>query len=357
MKLIGLDLGKGYTKIFDGTMLKTLPSVIGHPERIKYQDGLGQAPSPAAGIHLKTAGGEFYVGDLALTQSSLSWTMMDRIDVANQMKLVLTLAALSEINGRSGVPIKLVTGVPVNWFGQKQDLIDLLSGDHAYSRDGKTRQVTIEEVVVVTEPHGAAYSKTIDGEGNLINRPLAGGRFGIIDIGMYTTDFLVLEKLGYLEPASGSLQVGMSQVYEIVARQIQTDFGIQDLEPHQVDKYIRSGKITVSGVEHSLADVVEPALQALARKIMARAIALPSPLWKNGGGELLTIFIAGGGAHHLGPYLTRPYPHADILAGAATANVRGFYNAACYKWLPKQQPKKSTRAKTKSMNGAMANGG
>ena len=351
MNLYGIDLGKGYTKCYDGKMLKTLPSVIGHPERIKYQDSLQQAPSPTAGIHISTAAGEFYVGDLALNQSSLSWTMMDRSDIADRMKLVLTLAILSEF--KASGPTRIVTGVPVNWFGQKDEVIALLKGDHTYSRDGKTRQVTIEEVVVVTEPHGAAYSKTIDGEGTLINRPLAGGRFGIIDIGMYTTDFLVLEKLGYLEPASGSLQVGMSQVYEIVARQIQNDFGIQDLEPHQVDKYIRSGKITVSGVEHSLAGIVEPALQALSRKILARAIALPSPLWKNGGGELLTILIAGGGAHHLGPYLTRPYPHADILAGAATANVRGFYNAACYKWLPK----KSTRAKTKSMNGAMANGG
>ena len=355
MQLFGIDLGKGYTKGYDGKMLKTLPSVVGHPEKIKYQDSLKQAPSPTAGIHITTSVGEFYVGDLALTQSSLNWTMMDRSDIADPMKLVLTLAVLSEF--KASGPVRIVTGVPVNWFGQKDEVVDLLKGEHTYSRDGHTRTVDIEDVIVVTEPHGSAYSKTMDQTGQVINLPLAGGRFGVIDIGMYTVDYLVLDRLGYLEPASGSLQSGMAHVYEMVARRIQHDFGVQDLEPHQVDKYIRSGKIAVSGTEYDLAGIVEPALQGLARKISARAVQFPSPLWKDQGSSLLAIFISGGGAHHVGSYLTRSYPHADILGGGATANVRGFYNAACYKWLPKQPKTKSKATRAKSLNGAMANGG
>lgn len=354
MQLFGIDLGKGYTKGYDGKMLKTLPSVIGHPEKIKYQDSLKQAPSPTAGIHINTPAGEFYVGDLALNQSSLSWTMMDRSDVADQMKLVLTLAVLSEF--KASGPVKIVTGVPVDWFGQKDQVIDLLRGEHTYTRDGKHYTVDIQEVIVVTEPHGTIYSKVMDQTGQITNMALAGKRIGVIDVGMYTTDFLVLEKLGYLEPASGSLQSGMSQVYEIVGRRIQHDFGL-DLEPHQIDRHIRSGKIDASGQEYSLVEIVEPALQGLSRKITARATQLPSSLWKDNGAALIAIYLSGGGAHHIGAYLSRTYPHAEILAGSATANVRGFYNGAVYKWGAGAKKTKAKSTRAKSLNGAMANGG
>ena len=354
MKLYGLDLGKGYTKIYDGKVFKTIPSVIGHPEYIRYTDALGGAPSPiAGGIHLKTAVGEYYVGDLALNQSSLSWTLMDRNSVADEMKLVLALAALSEV--KASGPIKLVTGVPVTWFGDKDSVLKLLQGKHVFARAGARGETTvdIQEVAVVTEPHGTVFSKIIGQDGRVASPALAGGKIGVIDVGMYTTDFLALDKLGYLEPASGSLQTGMGHVYEMVARAIQNQFGLQDLEPHHVDRLIRSGQVVVSGQEHSLAEIVEPALQGLARKIIARATSLPS-LWKDGGANLPAIFISGGGAHHLGPYLARAYPHADILAGAVTANVRGFYNAACYKWLPK--PKPAPKKKTRSRKATATNG-
>lgn len=47
----------------------------------------------------------------------------------------------------------------------------------------------------------------------------------------------------------------------------------------------------------------------------------------------------------MGSYLTGVYEHAEVLAGAATSNVRGFYNAACYKW---RRPAEATEPEVKA---------
>ena len=328
--ILALDVGYGYTKGTAGGATVNFPSVIGMPEQIKYRGGVigsNGAVSTVQNISLKLDGRQLFVGDLALTQSRDPWSPQGRERVASNEMIVLALAAMSEL-GISG-KINLVTGLPVDWYSDRDKLIEQLKGGHEIKRAGrKTAIVYIDNVIVVPQPFGTIYTRLLSNEAKMIDRGLLTKRVGIIDVGMHTTDFVQANppRLQYIEAGSNSIESAMGSVYnqviEATKNQHQTTLSL-----HEADQVVQSGKISVFGEKHSIASILEPILQAVSQRI---ASAIPQT-WGSRARDIDALFVTGGGASSIGPYLT-DYPHLEIIEESALANVRGYLRYGKLKW-------------------------
>ncbi len=330
--IVGVDIGYGYTKAAGGGQEVVFPSVVGEAERIRYQSDLVQPPAGNAhAIALITQEGRRFVGDLALLQSRVRWTLLDRSRVQDTSARLLFLSALGELVGLDGPDtcFQVVTGLPVQWYADRDKVVEQLRGKHVLRRvNGRqvVQRFSVEKVLVVPQPFGSLFDVILDAEAKIVDEALARGRLGIIDIGTYTTDYVLVDALRYIEKGSGSISTAMSRAYQLIARSLLDSFGL-DLQMHEVDRVVRQGAVTIFGQERDIRWLARPALDAVAQEILAHA----GTLWGDGR-ELNAVLVTGGGALALGDHIRRRYPHARVLADAALANVRGFERYGRRKW-------------------------
>lgn len=328
--IAGLDIGYGYTKLDDGKKTIAFPSIIGNPVKLRYRGNLitnGAGRPTAADIRLRTPDGVRFVGQLAAEQSDVTWSPQNRKRTEDEDIITLMLAAFSEA-GLTG-QVKLVTGLPVRWYSDKEKLIDRLRGTHLLHREGRKKEtVVIKDVIVLPQPFGTIYDQILTnnatvnkGKQKLLNLTL-----GAIDIGMHTTDYVWCDRMNYIESRSSSTEAGMSTVYKLVSRSVEDRLGLH-LTMHQADQAVRAGYVSVAGERRKLAPVIEPALQMVSRQILS---ALSDP-WGDGN-ELDLIFGSGGGASQIGPYVAGRYGQTTIIDDSQVANARGFRKYGTLKW-------------------------
>lgn len=340
--IVGVDVGYGYTKAVGDRNQVVFPSVIGKAERIRYQDALrpvgptqGEETSHRAtedehGIALITEEGDRFVGDLALLQSRLQWTLLDRSRVEDPSARLLFLAALSELTGDAREQdFRVVTGLPVNWYNDRDKVVQQFQGKHLVRRINGSqvvKRLSVSDVLVVPQPFGSLFHEILGPDGQIVQDDLARGRIGVIDIGTYTTDYVLVDALRYVEPGSGTISTAMSKAYELISRSILDTFGL-DMRMHQVDQVVRAGFVTVFGEKRDIRWLAAPVLDAISQEILAQA----GTLWGDGR-DLIAVLVTGGGAVALGNRIRDRYPHARVPVDAPLANVRGFQRYGCRKW-------------------------
>ena len=383
--IVGIDIGYGYTKAVGRDRQVVFPSVVGKAERVRYESDLRRLGenSGDAEIALITEEGDHFIGELALLQSRVQWTLLDRSRVEDPSARLLFLAALSEMaeeaptpptaDGRAlprapqgrrtgegeegarplagapsspspvaddlgrrtgegwggGLSFRVVTGLPVNWYADRDKVVEHLSGKHVVRRANGGQAVhrfTVDEVLVVPQPFGSLFDAILGPEGQIVDEDLAQGRLGVIDVGTYTTDYVLVDRLRYIERGSGTLSTAMSKAYQLIGRSILDTYGLE-LRMHQVDRAVREGQVTLFGEARSVDWLADPVLDALAQEVLAEA----GTLWGDGR-DLKAILVTGGGAMALGERIRRRYAHARVLPDAALANVNGFFKYGQRKW-------------------------
>lgn len=352
--LVALDLGFGYTDACTDDCYIREPSVIGTAEQIKYTANLVGKDTASAGIHLTDPSGQaYFVGQLALKQSSLSWTLLDRSRNASEASLLLAHAAFSEL-GVEG-PIHLVTGLPVDHYADKDALVNLLKGSHTIRRAGQpSRLVEVTDVIVALQPFGPLFDVIFNHEGKVQNPSVAKGRNGVIDIGTFTTDWVVYDNGEYVESLSGSTDVAMGAIHHRLIRVIDETYGLKLGSIHEADMALRQGYVKQRGQRHPIGELAEPIIASTSRVILSRIINQ----WKETDQELDNIFIAGGGASTIGPYLAGRFPNYVTLPDSEKSVVTGYFKYGLFKYptlrapakaKPKQRRKAASKAKS---NGA-----
>jgi plasmid segregation protein ParM len=188
------------------------------------------------------------------------------------------------------------------------------------------QRFVVDDLLVVPQPFGSLFNVILDPDGRIVNESLARGRVGVIDVGTFTTDYVLVDTLRYVERGSGSISTAMSRAYQLISRSLLDTFGL-DLRMHEVDRAVRCGHVSVFGEQRDIQWLVDPAVEAVAEEVLAQA----RTLWGDGR-ELESILISGGGAMILGEIICRHYPHARVLVDAPMANVRGFERYGRRKW-------------------------
>lgn len=311
-KMAALDLGFGYTNGKRGSLEFGFPSVTGPARKLLDFD----LSEKAALDYMQDLKRDLFVGDLALRQSStVNFSLKEQKAQQSQISSILETALGIMSNGPFSEELNLVSGLPVTfYFEQKEQMTDLLKGIHSLELQlgdhEIDKRVIINQVKVVPQPLGSAMDFLLHEDGSMRAdcKKWAAGSIGVLDVGFFTNDLLVLNKMEVLRDHSRSLRSGMSVAYKAMS-----DAGI-DLPIYQLDKKIREG---------SFAAAKEKAFSALAGQILGEI----ETYWGN---QLDLILVTGGGGADLFPYIQHQIPDAVLLG--QMSNVRGYHKIGRRSW-------------------------
>ncbi|MBD3373738.1 hypothetical protein GF406_01775 [candidate division KSB1 bacterium] len=322
-RIIGLDIGYGFTKITDGENTAIFPSVAGDVVQADFDNDLVTA---GAGHVIETGRRRFFYGEHAQKHSRnpLALFARERTEQADVL-LVLFYAALAEL-GHQG-KMALCTGLPVDWFGDRDNLERALIGEHRFTVDGEPWHVKVCQIAIVPQPFGAFFDQALDDAGNVLNAAFVRGKVGILDVGTFTTDLALSDGLEYIAKGSGSRTVAMSTVWRQVRDGIKERYGIE-YDLHQIDHIVRNGRaVTVQGHDHDVGDLVAAAVENLADQV----IALARDRWGRAL-DFKRLIVTGGGAYYLANQVQAVYPHAVATHTPDLGNLRGFRKYAARKF-------------------------
>jgi plasmid segregation protein ParM len=328
---IGLDVGYGLTKaVADSGNQVCFESRVAPAEFIRFQADIGARGKPN-GLTLHDAEeGALWVGELASRQGrpGAVRSPRDRDRVNDPITTHLAGAAFAMLlPGVEYARLRVVTGLPVAYYRDAVDLSQHLLGEHQVLLEGRSLTVEVEDVLVVPQPFGALLSLILDERGRLrtATLDLVEGKVGVLDIGSYTTDLVLVEGLEYIEARSGSIEVGVSTALNMVRKVLLDDYRVS-YEDHELEQAMRRGWLVVDGQKRSLNGLASDRLDPVARSIEAQA----RTLWNIS--TLTAMVLAGGGALALKPWLEPRFSQAIYAPHAVMANAAGFLRYGLRQW-------------------------
>ena len=92
--------------------------------------------------------------------------------------------------------MRIVTGLPVSFYADKDGVREKLLGEHRVQREGRSAQVLkVTDCRVIPQPFGSLLSLALDNQGRIVDNGLATGVVGVIDIGGKTANLLSVNRL------------------------------------------------------------------------------------------------------------------------------------------------------------------
>ena len=307
MKVIGLDIGFGTTKVaYDGG-ISVFPSVVGTDTTRQQVDGLLDAQMDVVTLD----GRSYCVGAGAVKHSSRWINSRDRGWIHTVAFRALVTHALEVANARS-CSVIIVTGLPITHYSSdRNQLVGIIRRiADAYSID-----LTVK---VILQPLGSFFRLLLNDEGIVADAELTSGKTGVLDIGFFTTDFLTLADLELMELQSDSCESGASTVLEAISTDIADQYGIR-LDINAVENAVRNSSLRLYGKDVDISGTVDRRLSEFAAEITAKA----KTVWKSAA-DIDRIIITGGGAELLKGKLDL-YRHAFLCQNAQTANAEGYF--------------------------------
>ncbi|MEW6116368.1 MAG: ParM/StbA family protein [Nitrospirota bacterium] len=312
-KVVGIDVGYGYTKIIteagNGMVIPlSFPSIVATYQGGEIEiDGLRQSDRQV----VRVDGQMLLVGEAALKHGGRVLNGREKGWISTTAYKALMLRALSMAEANS-LSLTIVTGLPVNFYRSDKDklvnIVRELIKDYCLN-------LTVK---VIPQPLGSFFSLLFDDSGNVKEPHMADQKIGVLDIGFYTTDLLTIDALEVAEKQIGSFENGVSTALEAIAKDIANIYEIRP-DLHKTEEAVKKGFIKVFGSEKSIKEIAEQRLQELEQEIEAQA----KTIWKSGV-DLDRLLLTGGGAELLKPYLNL-YQHATVIPEAQSANALGYY--------------------------------
>lgn len=316
---IGLDIGYSHTKAVSGDRPPVIfPSVVGTPDKARFSLNSETSIILTYPRHVQ-------VGTGAVTHSRFLQRREDRHWVESTEWMDLFLAALTELTTATFSELRIVTGLPVAFYADRQAVRDRLLGDHKVQREGRHMQTfRVVDCWVIPQPFGTLLAVTLDNRGRIVNQALASGAVGVIDVGGKTTNLLSVNRLAEISHETASVNVGAWDAIRAIQSWLADRYpGLEDLRPHKVIEAVIARQVKYYGETVNLAPVIDQTLEPLAEQILAEA----SQLW-NGGATLDAILVTGGGALLLGQYIRRHFRHAIVVENPVFANAQGYWRLA-----------------------------
>ncbi len=187
------------------------------------------------------------------------------------------------------------------------------------------RAIEAAAVIVVPQPFGSFFNRILDPEGHIAADQNPDAHLGIIDIGHFTTDCVEVRDCEYIEKGSGSLEVGVATVLDML-RRVAYEEGGRSLDASECEAALRGTPIRVKGKSWDVRPIVETACRESAAAIVAAA----RQLWA-GGEALDELLVTGGGGSLFSPLLHPEFSHLTLLPDAFLANARGYMRYALYR--------------------------
>ncbi len=325
-EVLGVDIGYGFVKGYDGQNEIVFPSVVGIGRDISYQTLLTNYKSPLDTLSINYNGKNYFIGDYAIRQSSIPSRSLDIKKPEDLNTLLLYLTALGIYSTEQQKQFSVVTGLPTNYILSYQNqLADLLSGEHHITiklrGKNENKQFVVNDIRIVPQPFGTLFNLVLDNNGQVADHEMSNKIVGIADIGFKTADFVVSDSLEFVDRLSSSSTNGMVSAYEIIAAMIRSRYKI-DKKDYELDQIVKNKSIRIAGEDHDISDIISEAYYNLAAKIKTEL----DSLWDYR--ELDSIILTGGGGEALSEYLIPRFNNMMLVQDAQFANVKGFWKLA-----------------------------
>ncbi|NLB17163.1 MAG: ParM/StbA family protein [Syntrophomonadaceae bacterium] len=313
---IGIDVGYGYVKAMNETGQKiSFPALVAPAGNNSL--GLGEMFQHSIEYHVNIQGANYLIGEAA-KQSFLATKTLSREKPPEIHNPLLLLSAY--LLSGDAPSHEIGVGLPLAYYAsQKDELRERIASIEAdVSIKGQKKNIRFSKVGVYPQGAGIllSYQSMLP-----IN-----GYVGLIDIGTYTTEYLLFETRGgqpipILE-ASGSVEAGVQMVYSSVAREFQSQTGSPlslDMEASIAEKSFRGEPVTFNGKKYSLQDVAIRARENAALVITQKVLSA----WGNKTGHIELTLLAGGGTLFFRQNLTG-FPGQQIVPDPFFANAKWY---------------------------------
>lgn len=322
MEILAIDIGYGYTKALTQHGQVLIPSMVGPAEAIRFESDI--IAENSHGIALEVDGRGYFVGEQAEVQSASASQTLDVTRTGSAEQKALFYAVVSELLKTSDTEVAVVTGLPVGDYDDRNKgiLRGMFQGRHEVRRKGRRpRAFTVTGVYIIPQAMGSLFALVLDRRGKLVDSDLAGGRVGIVDVGTLTTNYVLVDRLRYVEVGSDSVTSGVGEMLQKVVKDLKREYGLDwALQLRKVDLAVQRREVEVYGDRVNISGIVAPHLDALADTILSKA----HTLWGSGV-DLKAVILTGGGSRELAPYFRKAYPHVRTVPGDPQfANVVGY---------------------------------
>ncbi len=325
-EVLGVDIGYGFVKGYDGQNEVVFPSVVGIGRDISFQSQLTTYKSPLDTLAINYNEKKYFIGDYAIRQSSIPSRSLDIKKPEDLNTLLLFLTTLGLYSSEEHQQFNVVTGLPTNHILTYQEqLRNILSGEHqvAMNLNGRKdeRQLAVTDMKVIPQPFGTLFNLVLDNNGAIADHDMSNKVVGICDIGFKTADFVVSDSLEFVDRLSSSSVNGMVSAYDIIASMIRSRYKI-DKKDYELDQIVKNKSIKIAGETFDISDIISEAYYNLAAKIKTEL----DSLWDYR--ELDSIILTGGGGEALSEYLIPKFNNMTLVQDAQFANVKGFWKLA-----------------------------
>lgn len=324
MLRVGVDTGYGFTKaVADNGKRVSFPSImapaVADPLAGLFKNGVGHRVkiSSMAGVEEKL------VGEAAMqSQSAQGFVAQQEKPQTMHDLLLLTATYLCLGQQDDGEGISLAVGLPLSYYRMQKDALkkrlETLSAWVSVD-GGERRYISFRNVVVFPQGAGALVAA-----GNALSK---NGAVGLIDVGTYTTDFMLFNVRDGMPiavaEACGSVEAGIHLLHRSLASEFEKQTGVplpERMYQQTLELIQRGEALTYRGGKISLAPAFERAKREVAETIASQVLAT----WGDRTGFLSMTFFAGGGAVLFGDLLTERFQPSMVVNDPVFANAAGY---------------------------------
>lgn len=308
---IGLDVGHSAVKVVSASAAGRheflFPSVAIPAFAITDEGEARRAAEETVAVGQR----QFFVGETALLQScgqppSLGLTK-DWIETPEHSALIAGAAKKLE---KLGVDLRnslVVTGLPSSLHAhQKHRMREVV------------RQQIQAEVLVAPQPFGPLQTLLLTPTGlPCVDNTWRSANWAIVEVGHFTTDFLLFQSGRWIEKAAGSCG-GIRLAAEHMQRLLNQE-NIQ-VDHFEAEQALRDRRIKYYGKTLDVTEYAKQSIALITSEVMDTASRVLDPVAR----KLDGILIAGGGAPVLLPELTLKWHHVKMPAEPRMAIAEGF---------------------------------
>lgn len=309
--VIGLDIGHSTVKIAAassaGRHAMIFPSVAIPAFAISDEAEAHRALRETVTVQQRS----WFIGDTALAQScgtppALGLTN-DWITTPEHSALAAGAAKRLAALGVDLRECLVVTGLPSSLHTHQKNLMREIIRRHF---PGK--------VMVAPQPMGPFQGLMLNPDGSgAPDRNIQSESWAVVDVGYYTTDFLLMQSGRWIEKASGSCG-GIRLAAEHMQRLLHQNH-IQ-VDPFEAEQALRERKIKNFGKTLDVSQFSQEATALICSEIVDTATRLIASVAR----KLDGILLAGGGASVVLEDLQTKWPHAQLAPSPRMAVAEGF---------------------------------
>lgn len=334
MEIVGIDVGFGFTKAFNGINSVIFKSLIGDPTDIQFNSSIGDNTS-ASNLHVTLDNKSYFIGHYAEMQSNVREFTLDQDKLLTDFVKILAIT-IAGVCCEDVTSVNVVSGLPVGFLKRDyKKFTESIKGHHEitfHNQNEKdvTKKIFIKNIHMIPQPIGSIFNLIMDNHGQISNKALAMQKLGVVDIGFRTTDFSIFDHLQYVERSSTTMDTGIAKCFSVIANKLRKESGV-NIELYRMFKFVESGVLKIKGREYNISNLKKRVYTHAASAIAADLNRLWEDDW-----DIDSIILSGGGSMELAKYI-QSQVEGNIIPMAANDdarlnNVQGYLKFGRYKW-------------------------